>query len=117
MRAKEIQNINLMRLSGQFLELVSVFKEASKNLKIIFLLTKTSYKFKNHLRMCRKYLLIELPYIGRPSKNYSCGNAIPLSSVMQLLSNASQFPLKHIPTLNLETEFLESVRKFTFWLT
>jgi hypothetical protein len=37
MRAKESQNRNLIRLSEQLLELVSVFKEASKNFILIFL--------------------------------------------------------------------------------
>jgi hypothetical protein len=38
MRAKESLNRNLMRLSEQLLELVSVFKEASKNFILIFFL-------------------------------------------------------------------------------
>jgi hypothetical protein len=36
--SKESRNRNLMQLLEQFLELVSVFKEASKNFIIIFLL-------------------------------------------------------------------------------
>ncbi len=38
MKANESRNINLMRLSEQLLEIVSVFNEASKNLTFIFLL-------------------------------------------------------------------------------
>ncbi len=38
MRAKESRDSNLMWLSEQFLELVSAFKEASKNFILIFLL-------------------------------------------------------------------------------
>jgi hypothetical protein len=41
MSAEESQRRNLLRLSEQFLELVSVFKEASKNFILIFLLNKT----------------------------------------------------------------------------
>jgi hypothetical protein len=37
MRVKESLNRNLTRLSEQLLELVSVFKEASKNFILIFL--------------------------------------------------------------------------------
>jgi hypothetical protein len=37
-KAKERRNRNLMQLTGQFLELVSVLKEARKNFVLIFLL-------------------------------------------------------------------------------
>jgi hypothetical protein len=40
MRARESRNINLMLLSEQVLELVSVFKEASRNFLFIFFKTR-----------------------------------------------------------------------------
>jgi len=40
MKAKESRSRNLMRLSEQFLESISVFKEASRNFLSIFLLTR-----------------------------------------------------------------------------
>jgi hypothetical protein len=45
-----------MRHSEQFLELVNVFKEASKNLILIFLLNFAGLKFKNNLHIYRKYI-------------------------------------------------------------
>ncbi len=42
MRAKESRSKNLIRLSEQFWESASFFKEASKNFILIFLLNKTS---------------------------------------------------------------------------
>jgi hypothetical protein len=40
MKTRERQNINLMGLSEQFLELVSIFKEESRNFTLIFLVNK-----------------------------------------------------------------------------
>jgi hypothetical protein len=48
MRAKKSRNINLMWLSEQFLELLSVFKEVSKNFVLIFFsLTRQARNLKN----------------------------------------------------------------------
>jgi hypothetical protein len=44
MRAKERQNRNLTRLLGQFLELVSVFEEASRTFILVFILIKKAKK-------------------------------------------------------------------------
>jgi hypothetical protein len=48
MRANESRNRNLMPLSEQIFELVSAFKEASKNFILIFVLNLAGFKFKNH---------------------------------------------------------------------
>ncbi len=45
----------LMRLSEQSLESATVFKEVSRDLIIVYLFHKDSRKFKNHLRIYRKY--------------------------------------------------------------
>jgi hypothetical protein len=45
----------LMQLTGKYPELVSVFIEARKNLKSIFLDNEDAKKFKNHQRLYRKY--------------------------------------------------------------
>jgi hypothetical protein len=52
MRAKESWNINFILLSEHFLELVSVFKEASKNLILIFPLNKAGLKFRQQICAC-----------------------------------------------------------------
>jgi hypothetical protein len=44
MRAKQSQNRNVMGLSEQSLELVSVFKEAGRNFIVIFLLNTAGKK-------------------------------------------------------------------------
>jgi hypothetical protein len=64
MRAKESLNRNWMRLLEQLLELVSVFKEASKKLCIDFSQELSRLKIKNNLRMSRKYRI----NFYRPSK-------------------------------------------------
>ncbi len=61
MRAKESWNINFILLTEQFLELVSVFKQASRNLTFIFLLNKTGLKFRQKIIAYQKFY--------RPSKN------------------------------------------------
>jgi hypothetical protein len=45
----------LMWLPEQHLELVNVFKEASRNFTIIFFFEKSSCKFIIHFRMSRQY--------------------------------------------------------------
>jgi hypothetical protein len=45
----------MIRLTEQFLELVNIYKEASRNFVHIFLLNKASLKFKNYRRMYKKY--------------------------------------------------------------
>jgi hypothetical protein len=50
MRVKESRNINLLQLAKQSLELVSVFKEASRNLTFIFMFNKQGQKFKTHVQ-------------------------------------------------------------------
>ncbi len=58
MRVTESRNRNLMRLTEQSLELVSVFKEPSRNFTFNFLFIKPCYKFKNLWRMAESTDLI-----------------------------------------------------------
>jgi hypothetical protein len=62
----------LMRLLEVSLELISVFKEASRNFTIIFLFHKAAKKCKNHLRLYRMYCVISY----RPSTKYSSGGSV-----------------------------------------
>ncbi len=85
MRAKDNLNKNMMRLSEQLLQLISIFKEASKNFILIFLYNyKQAKKFKNHLRMSRKYLFNFIGLI------YSTGDIISLKE-------PKKFPAGSIP--------------------
>jgi hypothetical protein len=68
MRAIESPNRTLMRLSEHFLKLVSVFKEARKNFKLVFFLKYRGYKFKNQAHAHKSTVLI---VYCRPSKKYS----------------------------------------------
>jgi hypothetical protein len=88
-RGKESRNRNLMRLSEQSFELVSVFKEASRHFYTIFLMS--GKKFKNHLRMSKNTALIYRP----SNKKYLSGDKIAKaknSSVNYLFRYVFQIP-------------------------
>jgi hypothetical protein len=53
---------NLMRLTELSLELLRVFKEASRNFTFIFLFNKPGQTFKNHLRMFRRHCYDSIGY-------------------------------------------------------
>jgi hypothetical protein len=55
MREKESKNRNFDTFSKQFLELVNVLMEASRNFLFIFLFIKAAEKYTNHMRMYRLY--------------------------------------------------------------
>jgi hypothetical protein len=58
MRAKESRTGNVMRLSVQFLELVNVFKEASRNFIFIFLFNETRKNKNKYLQLYKRADLI-----------------------------------------------------------
>jgi hypothetical protein len=55
MKEREAGTEIMIRLTEQFLELVSVYKDVSRNFIHIFLLNKAGKKFKNYQRTYRKY--------------------------------------------------------------
>jgi hypothetical protein len=73
MRAKESLNRNLMRLSEQLLELVSGFKEASKNFTL-------DYFTKRQLKTVKTISAHSKSNVSNflPSKKYSSCDTIPL---------------------------------------
>jgi hypothetical protein len=81
----------LMRLPKQYLELVSVFKEASRNFSFIFLLKKGSLKiYLKELRMDRKYgfnfrdikkIFISCPSPFKIMSGTCCGTVISLQPI------------------------------------
>ncbi len=90
-REKESRNRNLMRLSEQFSELLSVFKEASRYF-ILSYFNKSGKKFKTYLRMSKNTALIYRP----SNKKYLSGDKIAKaenSSVNYLCRYVFQNPI------------------------
>jgi hypothetical protein len=75
MTVKDSRNRNSDAASEQPLELVSVFKEASKDLIIIFFFTRQPENLSNLLRMYRKY---RFNLIG-PQTKFASGDPFPLT--------------------------------------
>ncbi len=55
MEVKKSWTLILTQLSEQYLELVSVFKEASRDFMLLFISEKTTKKFRNHCACTESY--------------------------------------------------------------